>query len=136
MSSRLKTQRRLLAVDFAGTEARIEAATKILARFRELGAVFTHPRVEQVENVKVSAEIELAGVAARQKTLDKIIEDGKQSTKLRPQIRKLKTKKSITDQSNKRISSMLEDYKTYFEVYAPFELKDGKIVVQPIKWTE
>ena len=86
--------------------------------------------------MKVSAEIELAGVAARQKTLDKIIEDGKQSTKLRPQIRKLKTKKSITDQSNKRISSMLEDYKTYFEVYAPFELKDGKIVVQPIKWTE
>ncbi len=65
-------QQRMLDVDMAGMKARIKACNKILESRKELST----PRAEQVETVKITAEIELVGLEARQSTIAKIVQNG------------------------------------------------------------
>lgn len=128
--SALKTQQRLLAVDLAGTKARIQAADKLLSDRRPL----SETRIDRIENVKITAEIELAGLSGRQKTLNEMIEQAEQRLELvgkmrdaSVQIRRAEVKKS---EVNKRIRIFNEAV----ELFGPLPLHEGKIVIQPIQW--
>lgn len=69
----LSKQRHLLIVDIAGAKARIMAAERFLDQKERLSP----DRIGQVENIKIAAEIEFAGLAARQNALDSLVRRGK-----------------------------------------------------------
>ena len=68
------TQQRLISVNVAGINARIEACNKILRR-----DALSPARIEQVETVKTSAEIELVGLAAKKAALEEIVTKGRKT---------------------------------------------------------
>ncbi|HID75184.1 MAG TPA: hypothetical protein EYP56_04215 [Planctomycetaceae bacterium] len=69
-------QRRLVAVEIAGARARIDACNSLLERLKEQGQA-TGGRAEQIETLKIGAEIELAGLTARRRALHGLIAEGK-----------------------------------------------------------
>ncbi len=73
-----RAQQRMLDVDLSGIKARIDACNKILERRKELSA----SRVEQVETVKIAAEIELVGLEAKQSAIATIVRNGERRTAL------------------------------------------------------
>ncbi len=124
----LKTQRRLLEVDLAGVKARIDACEAILNRD------LSKTRRDQVENVKITAEIELAGLAARQKTLDTIIDQGQKAATLGFQLRKAQNEVSQWQGRIAQTEQRIADYVRKIELHGPFRLVDEKVVIHPIKW--
>ncbi len=126
----LTTQRRLISVDLAGVRARLEACEKILAGRDKLSP----SRVEQVETIKIAAEIELVGLMARQAYIDHIVEMGRQRMKV------LQTLAALNLQVQKHksgVRSGLEEVQTFEsqrERYVPLEVEDGKIMIRRIKW--
>jgi hypothetical protein len=77
------TQQLTLEVDLAGTKARIDACAKILERRKELPV----SRVEQVETIKITAEIELASLTAKQSAIAEIVQNGERSLALQEKKR-------------------------------------------------
>jgi hypothetical protein len=124
----LKTQRRLLQVDLAGVKARVAACEQLL------GARLTDSRKEQVENIKIAAEIELAGLAARQKTIDAIIGEGQRVHELRDQRQRAVAKVNSLQQTIRSAEQTIADYTQTIQTYGPFRLVDDKVVIRPIKW--
>ena len=76
-----QTEQRMIGVDKAGITARIDACNSILERRNQLPT----SRVEQIETVKITAEIELVGLEARQSALTEIVQNGRQIGMVRPQ---------------------------------------------------
>jgi hypothetical protein len=74
----LTTQERLISVDIAGTRARIAAGEKLLPSSRLRGP----KAIEQVESIKITAEIDLVDLAAREETIAKIIAEGTEYKRL------------------------------------------------------
>src|SRR5690606_32324191 len=86
---RLRTERRLLSVEEAGLRARIEAVVKLIDRARDsnrgrggTGGERDIERLSRLEDIKVAAEIDIAGVAARGKMLDELIDSGRKRREL------------------------------------------------------
>lgn len=119
-------QRRLLDVDTAGTKARIDACDKILKH----GASVT----EQVEGVKIAAEIELAGLEAKRSAVDKIVESGNRRIELAAELVQLK--KSAANLSQ-RISDD-DGGRTYkgvvLESWEKCPVVDGEVTISPVVW--
>jgi hypothetical protein len=130
--SSLKTQRRLLSVDLAGVKARIGAAAKILTQRNQLGT----SRIEQVENIKITAEIELAGLVARQKTLDEIIQSARQRIEFKEKAQRAGEMVGSWKIAIRTLQSRVRNYEAMIQQYGPFQLPDGKVVIRPIQWTK
>lgn len=127
-----RTQLRLISVDMAGTKARIDACNKILAGRKDLGP----SRIEQVETVKITAEIELVGLAARKDAIEKIVELGQRRVELFNQTTKLRhdavhARGAVSDALNKTA-----EYETARKQYEPFPIQDAKVVIHPIRWEQ
>lgn len=121
--SDLKVKRSLLKVELAGVEARQAA---IEAKVKE-GA---GPGARLIE-MKVAADIDLAGLAAQRKVLDAMI-DGQsrlaELTQLREQkIRPLQERADSNARYIRRCDELLADL-------IPFELVDNSIVIRPTKF--
>ena len=132
---RLTTERRLLDVDLAGIRARIDAAEEIIAKLKGQPRE-TLRRIEQLEDIKITAEIDLAGLAARRKVLDQMINDGKKREDLAYKLVQSRDALNDLERSERRITSELQEYRDAFIVYSEklFALKDHKIVIRPIQW--
>jgi hypothetical protein len=138
---RLTTERRLLDVDLAGIRARIDAAEEIIARIGGEGGRGPEGgirrRIEQLEDIKVTAEIDLAGLAARRKVLDEMIQAGKDREALVAKRNDSHKAVDMLDSNIDQLQSKLQNYRNTLTTYSKslFALKDNKIVIHPIKWT-
>lgn len=155
--SQLKTERRLLDVELAGIRARIETAEEILAKLRKPqggargnyggggrgdygGDIPPSPadaRILKVEDLKITAEIDLAGLAARRKVLDQLIEDGIKRADLNSrrfaQSNAVRELQDRLDKEQRGFGGLQDVMERYSKLYS---LKNDKVVIRPIKWTE
>ena len=125
-----RAQQRMLDVDTAGIKARIDACNKILER-KEIPAA----RVEQVETVKITAEIELVGLDARQSAIGKIIQNGEKRVQL---LRKLRENEgSAEDLRRLNIGPWEKQIALYTAERKAWEqcpIDQGKVIIRPVKW--
>jgi len=126
----LMTQRRLLLVDLAGVEARIEACTKILSRRPPM----TVDRMDRIEMIKISAEIELVGLRARKDYIDHVVEKGRERLALSVKARVTKSRVGNESRRVSKVESSLEGYRSQRKRFEPFAIEGDKITIHPIAW--
>ena len=122
------TQLRLISVDLAGIRARIEACNKILAK------PVKPSRVEQVETVKITAEIELVGVEARKAAIEEIVEKGRRRVELLGSAEAARKKVSSYKSTISSRETRIAGYEADRRELMPFPIQDGKVTIHPIKW--
>jgi len=126
------TQQRLISVDMQGVKARIDACNKILVS--GMKRRLAPSRIEQVETLKITAEIELVGLAARKEALEDLVKKGRElkevSTK-RVQVRK---RVESLEQEISRILEGITHYEAELKKCVPYPVQDGKVVIRRIKW--
>jgi len=125
----LRTQRHLLSVDLAGAKARVLAAE----RFLEMKTALRQGR-EHVENLKITAEIELAGLAARQQALDSLIKTGEERVDLQNRAKLSRRRVDEAEHWVAQYEEALSNADEAIELLGPFRLRDGKVVIRPVKW--
>ncbi|MGA2797100.1 MAG: hypothetical protein ABSE63_05960 [Thermoguttaceae bacterium] len=125
----LTTQRRMLAVDLAGINARIKACQEMLAKGNMPDA-----RKDQIETARVAAEIELRGLDAKRAEIDRIIQGAQSRQKFATKIDEfpglIKRLKNSVDNTQKAIQELDE----YQLGYQPLPIEDGKVTIRRIKW--
>ena len=128
------TQQRLISVDIQGVKARIEACNKILGSMHIVKRGLTPSPVAQLETLKITAEIELVGLAARKEALEEIVKKGRELKEV--STKRVQGHNHVTT-LERGISQMLEGI-TYYEAElkkcAPYPVQDGKVVIRRIKW--
>jgi hypothetical protein len=127
----LLTQQRLLAVELAGVKARIDACQKILGN---LTGQLSKPRVDQVEGIKIAAEIDLVSVTARMDAIKGLIEAGRKRTDLADKLLAAKIAVDRLQRPQRSAQESVRRYREALDFYTPFEVKDGKVMIHPIKW--
>ena len=127
--SSLRTQQRVLEVDRAGVEARIEACIKVLEKIK------TPTRLGHVESLKITAEIELVGLEARQQAISRIIKNGKDylalSEKKRESAKRAEYVRSIIIPQTESGIQWCGDQQ---KAWAQCPVKDAKVVIRPVKF--
>lgn len=122
--SSLNVKRTLLKVDLAGVQARLSLIeSKIKSNERP---VQTH---EKLVDLKVSADIELASLAAQTKVLDELI-DGQRRladlNRLRKERRRYAHPVEAADEGLQRCDDILTNVK-------PFQLIDNTVAIRPLR---
>ncbi len=123
------TQLRLISVDLAGIRARIEACHRILVRESA-----SKSRAEQVETVKVTAEIELVGLAARKAAIEEIVENGRRRLELAGKCNAAAKNARNLQFGVTHVENQIHEYEAARKQYEPFAIQDGKVTIHPIKW--
>jgi hypothetical protein len=125
----LTTQRRMLAVDLAGINARIKACQEMLAKGNLPDA-----RKDQIETARVAAEIELRGLDAKRAEIDRIIQGAQNRQKFATKIDEfpglIQRLKNSIDNTQKAIQELDE----YQLGYQSLPVEDGKVTIRRIKW--
>jgi hypothetical protein len=131
MLADLRVQQLQLEVDLAGVKARIAACDRLLA-----GSALKAERRSQIEDVKVAAEIELAGFEARLRKSSEFVALVKNKVDL---LSKQKTAQFKQRSAQDRIAVLEAGIKNIDEAihaFSPLSLVGNKIVIQPIEWTQ
>lgn len=135
----LKAKQKLLTVDVAGTEAKVEKCRAILeARANDVTNQFDEKQKEitlTIESLKITAEIELAELSARETALREMITSAEQRQELAFEI----DKKHKTALNSARLS--LANYLRYVkyygeqqELFVPLELIDNELEIRPVEY--
>lgn len=125
-------QQRLISVDMQGVKARIAACNKILES--GMKRRLTPSRVEQLETLKITAEIELVGLAARKEALEDLVKKGQERKEV--SAKRVHARNRVTT-LERGISQMLEGithYEAELKKCVPYPVQDGKVVIRRIKW--
>jgi len=126
-----RTQQRVFEVDKAGIKARINACNKILERSKEIPA----SRVESIETVKITAEIELVGLAGKMSAITQIVQNGEKRLALNENKRSSTAvvdhlQSSDIPDCERTITVCTEQLKAWQEC----PIKQGKVIIRPVKW--
>jgi len=126
-----RQRKNLLEVDLAGARARIEAADRLL----HTGKTKPSTRYDQIVNLKIAAEIELAGLVAQQKTVAHLIELGEQRAVLAAELKK-QTDLVVHHRLQVRLlEAYVAGYDDLLKTYLrPLELIDDRVTICPVKW--
>jgi len=124
------TQLRLIGVDLVGIQARIDACNRILADRKSLSP----SRIDQVETVKVTAEIELVGLAARKAAIEEIVKKGGRREELLRKYDRASSRVRTLESEISRIQEEIASCENALKKCMPYPVKDGKIVIRRIKW--
>jgi hypothetical protein len=124
----LKTQRRMLAVDLTGIDARLALANKMLSQTDHL------KRHEQIESIKIAAEIEQVGLDAKRREMDRLIKgvDDRQAV-----LQKRSKKAGEIQRASATttwLKSSIENLENYRQGYLPLPVHEGKVEIRRIKW--
>lgn len=130
--SQLKSQKVLLAVELAGLDARIKACNAMLKD--DVRVVVTHIR-ESINDMKVKAEVDLAGTKEKLDRINGFIAEANESYALQSRIAQLKAARQTLQSQIKKDESRAEAYARLVSLYAPLQLKDEKITISPVEWT-
>ncbi|NQT11136.1 MAG: hypothetical protein HQ582_00205 [Planctomycetes bacterium] len=126
----LITQQRLISVDLSGVRARIGACTKILAGRDDLRP----SQVEQVEQIKITAEIELVGLEARKSSIDHIVEKANQRRKLLSELANARVRVDSAERDVSRSQQRVEECESERQRFMPFPIRGGTASILPLKW--
>ena len=124
----LTAQKRMIAVDLAGINARIGACQKLLTR---PGVPVN--RLEQVETVKITAEVELVGLAARKAMIENLIDKEQQRVKVATEANDGKERVIGWERRLIEAERLLAEYQTAIDQRMAFG-KIGKVLIYPIRW--
>ena len=128
----LVVQQRLIAVEEAGVAARIEACEKILKE----GKGLTPARIDQVETIKTTAEIELVGLAAKRKTIEQIIEKVRQYSELSFKAACAKSAWDVYPRYLPSADLPAAVYGNAAREKTAFAVVEGKIPIRRIRWEQ
>jgi hypothetical protein len=124
----------LLDVDLAGTHARVDAANELLAQSSGVSGKAKPSRIEQIEGLKIVAEIELAGLVARKKKLAGLIAAGRARTTLEDELSKAKKEVAHINSRIHAYERIIAMCAKCMEALAPFELVDDTVLIRPLRW--
>ena len=127
----LVSQKQLNTVERAGVLARITACQKILDQLKNKG-----PQAEKAESVKIAAEIELAGLEAKQAAIDDLVQKSRRRLGLESVTRQLRSRIGTAERCAERNESRAAIYKTAVDEKMPFAKVEGKALIRRIKWEE
>jgi hypothetical protein len=123
----LVAHKRIIAVDLAGVEARLETCRKILVALRH------NPKAAQVETVRIEAEIELAGLTAKHEAIDEIITAGRRRSDLSKALGRGSREFGTLERNQERAASVLDEYhRAVAGNWAYAEV--GRVTVSDIRW--
>jgi hypothetical protein len=130
--SGLVTQQRLITVDIAGAKAQIEACNGLLKRSPHEEAIY---RVrEEIETLKITAEIELVGLTARKNAIDQIVQNGQRRAALGSEMSQAHNRmRRYSELEVSELERAVAIYEALRKAYEPFPVR-GKITIHPIKW--
>jgi hypothetical protein len=127
----LKTQQRMLAVDLAGVKARIEACQRLLGgRPENLGAT----RRDQVESLKVAAEIELVGLDAKRQEIDRLIKGAEGRRALQDRVNSAGGKIGDLTRQMAQDQPKIDFWAANRAYDEPLPVLDNKVTIRRIKW--
>lgn len=124
----LKQQQLNLEVELVGTQAKIEAAQKLLA-----GPVDKDARAA-VTAAKVEAELSLASIEARRTKLNELIGSVKDKAELAKKRTALSGDLSELALRASQASFRIVGLDIAIAHYAPFPVVDNQVIVQPVDW--
>jgi hypothetical protein len=128
----LRVQQLQLDVDLAGVKARIATCEKLMAAAR--GG--KPERLQNIEDAKVAAEIELAGFEARRAKSGEFVTKVKERIELASQ-RDNAEKAIIRLKENVRLSmSHLKEIDAELVDFAPVQIVDDRVTIHPLEWTQ
>jgi hypothetical protein len=128
----LISQQRMVEVDLAGINARIATCNKLLTDRQGMPA----SRIEQVETVKISAEIELVGLAARKEAIGRLVANGRRRIELADKIGKAGGEVVQRQNRLNECEVPVQAAKTARQQKLPFAQVQGKILIRRAKWVE
>lgn len=125
--SDLKVKRTLLKVELAGVKARLSA---IEGKLKPMGSETPEATRGKLADLKVTAEIDLASLAAQQKVLDELI-DGQRRLAQIAHLRQVRTPYASrienADEGLPRCDEILAELKL-------FQLVDDTVVIRPLRF--
>lgn len=127
----LRVQQLQLDVDLAGVKARIAACEKLLAQ-----ANIKPERRNQIEDVKVAAEIELSGFEARRAKSEEFVGKVKTKIELTDKLFQAELASQTAYGDIVRYEREIKSIDLAIRAYAPLPLVDNKITIQPLEWTQ
>ncbi|HVW38029.1 MAG TPA: hypothetical protein VHB99_12015 [Pirellulales bacterium] len=126
--SDLKVKRSLLKVELAGVEARLSAIDGKLAKLDHRDQESLYSRLVEL---KVSADVDLASLAAQQKAIDQLIDGQRRLVELavlrKKELEPLEVRERHGANGVKHCDEILSDL-------VPFQLIDDTIVIRPVKF--
>lgn len=133
--SDLKVKRTLLKVELAGIKARVKTISEKLVELKEehlsQGKPLQTRRRDQLVDLKVTADIDMASLAAQQEVLDELLDGQRRLTRLHskssPELRNLKGKMEHIERNLPICDALLADLN-------PFQLLNDTIVIRPVKF--
>lgn len=123
----LITQQRMISVDLAGVTARLEACTVLLTKTHKL------PSRDRLEELKVTAEIELVGLSAKKAAIDAIVKGAKARKETLGALMKAQSLRSRVNGNLRQGDSRLADAEEIVEENTPLEVM-GDVAIRRIEW--
>jgi hypothetical protein len=122
----------MMAVELSGLNARVRACDEMLKDPKKLEI----STLQSVNDMKIKAEIERVGIKEKLDQIHAIINEGdsrqatlSQITQMTNQLKQLTS--PLADSQLNRAKTLAKLY----DLYAPLPLKDDKIVISPVEWT-
>lgn len=131
MLTGMRLQQLQLDVELSGAQARLEACQKLL---NDLS-----PRADsraKLEESKIVAEIEVAGIKASQAKASELVKTMKAKNEMTNQETGLQTRRADLRTQLDRSAQSIALLDSAIKQNAPMPLVDGKVLIQPIKWTQ
>jgi hypothetical protein len=129
----LKQQQLNLEVEQVGTQAKIEAAQKLLTAPAGKDDVAVAQRAA-VAAAKVEAEISLASIEARRAKLNELVSSVKSKAELATKNIGLTRELSALGARASQAIRVVELLDSGIAHYAPFPVVDNQAVIQPVEW--
>ncbi len=127
----LRARAREIAVDMAAAKARIAECNRMLSR----DDIKAHPVGRQVESLKVTAEIELVGLAAKHDVTARLIAKSDAEYEVRLEFDRLKQSlESTLLKGPQWRTRQLGHFGTIIRSYQPFPVSDSQIPIHPVQW--
>jgi hypothetical protein len=124
-------QRRTINVESSGITARIDACNKLLGQAK---ANLPASRVEQIETIKIAAEIELVGLTAKKSAISTIVQNGQNRVALLDKVKITLRKQSELQEA---ISSLEKNITLCIggrKAWEACPLERETVTIRPIKW--
>jgi len=133
--SQLRAQKVMVGIELAGLNARVKACNEMLKEVRD----DTRPPSQvhnSIADMKVRAEVELVGSKEKLDRINSLIAEGNGREALRAEIDRIKkAKQGLQQQIDRQHQRRAEAYARLVSLYAPLEIKDNKITITPVMWT-
>lgn len=133
--SELKSQKVMVSIELATVSARVIACNEMLKAIGNREPRTASGQFETINDIKIKAEIDLAGIKAKLERINGFIGEANDSNALRMQIMQIK---GTREQSLRQIQldkQRAEDFARIISLFAPLDIKYNEITISPVEWT-